>query len=90
MIRGGGIIFLPGQTTSLQKNEYIMYMAPFICIVCKGEFFKESDLGWCNPDDDKECICEEWFREVAYIVENDAQIGAVRDYLRQSKLERDN
>jgi hypothetical protein len=58
--------------------------------VCKGEFFKKSDLGWYNPDDDKECICKECFKEVVYIVENDAQIGAIRDYLRQSNLERDN
>jgi hypothetical protein len=65
-------------------------MVPFICIVCKGEFFEESDLGWVDPDNYKECLCNECFKEVQYVMENDAQMGAIQEYLRQSKLERDN
>lgn len=72
------------------KNEYINGMIPFSCIVCNGEFFHSSDLGWVNEDDNNECICSECWKEVQYVMENDAQVGAIRDYLRQSKLERDN
>ena len=65
-------------------------MVPFICIVCNEEFLRDSDLGWVDPENDRDCICSECWIDVQNTLETDAQLGAIRKYLGQSKEERGN